>query len=170
MQRSRLRTFVAGLTITALIALGSAIPASADDYSVVQNLGTGQCLHHNRSGTVRTVTSCSRTNGALQWHVHTLGTVDGRTARQVRSNNPLQPPFWCLDSNAEGDVYANECNGTNQFQMWEWIVQPNGVDNVVKNIRTGRCLGSPSNGSGRVNTVPCPDNDDYPYRWWRRLR
>jgi hypothetical protein len=152
--------------MSALGVLGMTSPASADDPSVVQNKGSGRCLHHNGSGVVRAVDNCSRTNGALQWHVHDAGEMPGTRERRVVSPNG----GLCLDSNSAGAVYTNPCQEYNRYQMWEWIVQPDNVHNQVRNIATGRCLGTPSNAPGRVNTVVCPRDDDYPYRLWRRLQ
>jgi len=56
----------------------------------------------------------------------------------------------CLDSNADGKVYAMDCNG-GDFQRWNLAWVSYGFQ--LRDAATARCLDS--NTSGEVYTLPC---------------
>jgi len=57
---------------------------------------------------------------------------------------------FCLDSNANGQVYTLGCNG-GSYQ--KWVVTSNGATRIFKNLATGFCLDS--NANGQVYTLGC---------------
>ncbi|MBA3924509.1 MAG: ricin-type beta-trefoil lectin domain protein [Nostocaceae cyanobacterium] len=57
---------------------------------------------------------------------------------------------FCLDSNANGEVYTLKCNGGN-YQNWK--VSSNRSARILTNVSTGFCLDS--NANGKVYTLKC---------------
>lgn len=64
----------------------------------------------------------------------------------------------CLDSNANGSVYMQTCNG-GAYQKWEWVVGGANSGKMLKNRATGRCLAFVS--TGTVSTKTCSSNNFY---------
>jgi hypothetical protein len=163
-RRPMARALVAGaMTVTALVGLSSA-PASADTPALFRNKGTGMCLHHNGSGVVQLVTSCSLTNGALKWHVHDAPETQGdpEDRRIVSSNGGL-----CLFEDENAAVVARTCQPNLVNELWD--LEGTAANGYRIRNHSGRCMGTPSNSSGRVNTVDCSATDTNPLRRWLRL-
>ncbi|WP_157252775.1 RICIN domain-containing protein [Nonomuraea typhae] len=64
----------------------------------------------------------------------------------------------CLDSNANGAVYIQACNG-GLYQKWEWVHGGAHSGKMLKNRATRRCLAFAD--SGGVSTKPCSSNNFY---------
>ncbi|GAA2914024.1 hypothetical protein Acy02nite_91040 [Actinoplanes cyaneus] len=70
---------------------------------------------------------------------------------------------YCIDSDANGDVYTLECN-SGYYQDWD--IQNIATDlYYLKNRQTGRCLDA--NASGRVYAIACNGGE---YQRWYRTR
>jgi Ricin-type beta-trefoil lectin domain len=89
-----------------------------------------------------------------------------RSAGPVQAQQEIRPlenlaTGFCLDSNADGDVYTLECTDDNNFQLW---TVGSGFS-TLENFATGRCLDS--NADGDVYTLECTDDNDF--QLWNRF-
>lgn len=87
-------------------------------------------------------------------------------ASVVPASADAKPGLWirngvgagfCLDSNARGSVYLNQCQRGNRYQLWQ--VWNRGW---TRNVATGRCLEQVER--QRVRTSPCAKR---PTQYWR---
>jgi len=75
---------------------------------------------------------------------------------------------WCLDSDANGNVYSNPCQHANLYQ--EWNVVGSGSSWQIQDVATNRCLEvftSQYDGYNYLKTVSCNYTDDRQiWAWW----
>ncbi|MFI9719016.1 hypothetical protein ACIHFE_05075 [Streptomyces sp. NPDC052396] len=157
MKKMSLRSVAVAALAASAIAFATAGPAAADGKIDWKNKQTGLCLFAD-STIGALLDNCEKYPD--YWYDEIWPSLGNNWMEHLNDDQ-----VWCLDSNTRGSVYIGRCDNprNNKNQLWSEEKWSKGW--VLKNVATGRCLGS-GNTEGIytfAKTYPCNSSDDRIY-------
>lgn len=143
--KKRAMSLVAAAGVAAAATLATAVPAEAAGTQTYQNRATQRYVTY-AGQSVNSAPQKDASNST--WTPVSAG---GGAYRQIKAGGGN----FCLDSNADRNVYLTRCDPNNVYQQWS--IQKNGSFILFKSRGTGLCLDA----NIQVYTNPCSAGNFY---------
>ncbi|MGK5639770.1 hypothetical protein ACSNOK_15870 [Streptomyces sp. URMC 126] len=148
-----LRGMAVAAVLASAVTLVAAGPAAADGKVDWKSKKSGLCLYADT--TVGAL--LDRCSYESFWYEEKWPSLGNNWTIHVNDNQ-----VYCLDSNTRGSAYISKCENprNNKYQLWSEEKWSGGW--VLKNVQTGRCLGTGDREGSYTfaKTYPCKSTDD----------